>query len=144
MALDENKWPLGTKENLRTMTTDIDVEKLFVFFPVAVIILVALLVLFVLAIGALLVSREVRKRDVNMPGNLLAYHGLLHGCDGLHQVAAGVYHHPKREFTEAAKEQWTVKSALFHVEVDGARRRLHAQGLQWRGGRDNFATEHRA
>ncbi|KAK0652617.1 hypothetical protein B0T16DRAFT_454969 [Cercophora newfieldiana] len=134
MALDESKWPLGTKENLRRVTTDIDVEKLFVFFPVAVLILVALFVFFVLAIAALMVSREVRKRDVNLPDNLLAYHGLLHGCDGLHQVAAGVYEpDPKKEFAEAAKKQWTVQSALFHVEVDGARRRLHAQGLQWRG-----------
>ncbi|KAK4446653.1 hypothetical protein QBC34DRAFT_147372 [Podospora aff. communis PSN243] len=135
MALDESKWPLGTKENLRTATTDIDVEKLFVFFPVAVLILAALFVLFFLAIGASMASREMRNSQCQLPANLLAYHGLLQGCNDLHQVAVGVYEpNPKREFAEAAKKQWTVKTALFHVEVDGARRRLHAQGLQWRGG----------
>jgi len=134
MALDESKWPLGTKENLRAVTIDIDVEKLFVFFPVAVSILTTLFFLFVLAIGASMAAREVRNRGVSLPANMLAYHGLLHGCGDLHQVAAGFYDpSPNGEFTEAAKKQWTVKTALFHVEVDGAKRRLHAQGLQWRG-----------
>ncbi|KAK0618945.1 hypothetical protein B0T14DRAFT_565847 [Immersiella caudata] len=135
VALDESKWPLGTKENLRTVTTDIDVEKLFVFFPVAVLILVLLFVLFALSIGASMASREMRNSHCQLPANLLDCHGLLHGCSDLHQVAAGVYEpNPKREFTEAAKKQWTVKTALFHVEVDGARRCLHAQGLEWKGG----------
>jgi len=134
MALDESKWPLGTKENLRTVTTDIDVEKLFIFAPVAYLILAGLFCLLILAAAALSVSHEMRHLRVSLPANMLAYHGLLHGCGDLHQVASGVYDpNPNKDFAEAAKQQTTVKTALFHVEVDGARRRLHAQGLQWRG-----------
>ncbi|KAK5654566.1 hypothetical protein OQA88_7195 [Cercophora sp. LCS_1] len=135
MGRDESKWPLGAKENLRLVTTDIDVERLFVFFPVAVFIMAALFLVAVMAVAASMVSREMRNRNVSLPANVLAYHGMLHDCGDLHQVAAAVHDpDPDGDFSEAAKKQWNVKSALFHIEVEGARRRLHAQGLQWRGG----------
>lgn len=99
--------------------------------------MVALFILMIIAIAASAVSREMRNRNSSMHANMLSYHGILHGCSGLHRVTAAVHEpDPDGDFAdmEAAKKQWNVKSPLFHVEVEGARR-LHAQGLQWQSPR---------
>lgn len=133
VALEESKWPLGTKENLRTIHTNIDVERLFVVFPVAVTVLAVLFLLFVLVWAGMRMSCEIRDRNVSLPANTLEYHDLLHGCTDLHQISAGLYDPTStREFTEVAREQSTVSTALFHVETEGKRPRLRVRDLRWR------------